>query len=117
MELENIIRQLASNYPGFPPFVHHIMARYELGQTREEIVAELKKEGVKAAIDKLIRNTESTHAMYIGKDIVLPPTMNEDNNCISNMILSASDNKQEGQFIGHGFFGRDESVPKHDDGR
>lgn len=121
MEFNTIVRQMSSDFPGFPPFVHHILAKYELGHTRDEIVEELKKEGIQEAIEKLVQNVESTHATYVGTNIVLPTPafskVEEDNRCLANMILSATDKKREDLDTEHGVSRGDESVSEHDDGR
>ena len=114
MDFETTMRRLSSDYPGFPPFVHHIMAKYEMGQTQDDIVAELKAAGVRDAIDNLILNTEKTHATYVGKDVVLPPKVlsrvEENNKCLANMILSANNKIQEEIDLENGVSRGDEGV-------
>jgi hypothetical protein len=94
------------------------MAKYEMGHTRVEIVADLKKEGIREAISQLILNTEKTHATYAGSNVVLPPiatsTVEEDDRCFTNMILSATDKIQEERETENGVPRGDESVSKHD---
>ena len=114
MDFDTTVRRLASDYPGFPPFIHHIMAKYEMGQTQDEIVSELEAAGIRDAIDKLILNTTETHATYVGKDVVLPPKVLsrvEDNNkCLANMILSANNKIQEELDLDNGVSRGDEGV-------
>lgn len=114
MSFETTKGALASEFPGFPPFIHHIMAKYEMGMSKDEIIAEMKSAGIANAIDDVIHNVNKTHVTFdetrmthdtrdvvevveeINRATEETISMVEKNNkTLANMILSAIDKEEE----------------------
>jgi hypothetical protein len=68
MSLEFIVKQNSETYPGFPPFVHHIMAMNELGNDPPTIIEKMKEYKILDEINKLLNTINSTHITYEGNE-------------------------------------------------
>ena len=68
MSFEFLVKQNAANYPGFPPFVHHIMAMSEKGEDPPTIIEKMQESKISETIEALLANINATHITYEGND-------------------------------------------------
>lgn len=54
----------AENYPGFPPFVHHIMGMYEAGMDPPTMIEKMKEHEIEKNISRIIDDVNKTHISY-----------------------------------------------------
>lgn len=57
-------KHYAEAFPGFPPFIHHIMAHIAAGKTPEEAAELVDAEVMRGNIDTCIEEIEHTHAKF-----------------------------------------------------
>lgn len=72
---------IAAQYPGFPDFVHEIMAHIGNGKTAEEAAALVNAPGIVQAIEERIKLEESRRPADPYREGSIEYTLQDDNLC------------------------------------